>query len=97
MYSVEEGKGRGIDLGYNNIHKKVPSGLGPIYSIFLYGTFLPVSFPPIFDMGEILEECEGDSFPIRKNCEHRNNLLADLTIFLRHPHISNLQIWEYQN
>jgi hypothetical protein len=40
--------------------------LGPIYSIFLCGTFLPVSFPPMFDMGESLEECEGDLFPVGK-------------------------------
>jgi hypothetical protein len=66
MYTIEEGKGRGAELGYNNIHKKIPSGLGLIYSIFLYGTFLPVSFPPIFDMGEILEEFEGDILPIGK-------------------------------
>jgi hypothetical protein len=44
--------------------KKIPSGLGPIYSRLLCGTFLPVSFPPIFDMGESLKECEGDIFPI---------------------------------
>jgi hypothetical protein len=44
------------------IHKKIPSGLGPIYSRFLYGTLLPVSFPPMFDMGESLKECEGDLF-----------------------------------
>jgi hypothetical protein len=44
------------------IHKKIPSGLGPIYSRLLYGTLLPVSFPPMFDMGESLKECEGDLF-----------------------------------
>jgi hypothetical protein len=44
------------------IHKKIPSGLGPIYSRILYGTLLPVSFPPMFDMGESLKECEGDLF-----------------------------------
>jgi hypothetical protein len=48
------------------IHKKIPSGLGPIYSRFLGGTLLPVSFPPMFDMGESLEECEGDLFPVEK-------------------------------
>jgi hypothetical protein len=42
------------------MHKKVPSGLGPIYSRLLCGTFLPVSFPPMFDMREIFKECEGD-------------------------------------
>jgi fucose permease len=46
------------------IHKKIPSGIDPIYSRFLCGTFLPVSFPPIFYMGESLKECEGDLFPI---------------------------------
>jgi hypothetical protein len=48
------------------IHKKIPSGLDPIYSKFLYGTLLPLSFPRMFDMGESLEECEGDLFPVGK-------------------------------
>jgi hypothetical protein len=46
--------------------QKIPCGISPIYSRFLYGTFLSVSFPPIFDMGESLEECEGDLFPFGK-------------------------------
>jgi fucose permease len=45
-----------IVLFFDRIHKKIPSGLGPIYSIFLCGTLLTVIFPPIFDMGESLEE-----------------------------------------
>jgi hypothetical protein len=48
------------------IHKKIPSGLSPIYSRILCGNFLPVSFPPMFDMGESLKECEGDIFPVRE-------------------------------
>jgi hypothetical protein len=48
------------------IHKKSPSGLGPIYSRLLCGTFLLVSVPPMFDMGEIFKECEGDIFPVEK-------------------------------
>ena len=48
------------------IHKKIPSGLDPIYSRLLCGTFLLVSFPPMFDMEESLEECEGDIFPVGK-------------------------------
>jgi hypothetical protein len=48
------------------IHKKIPSGLGPIYSRLLCGTLLPVSFPPMFDMGESLKKCEGDLFPIEE-------------------------------
>jgi hypothetical protein len=54
-------------LFFDHIHKKIPSGLDPIYSRCLCGTFLPVSFPPMFDMGESLEECEGDIFRVRKN------------------------------
>ena len=37
------------------------------------------------------------SFHCRKKFEQRNNLLIDLAIFLGHPHLSGLQIWEYQN
>ena len=55
-----------IVLFFDHIQKKIPSGLDPIYSRFLYGTFLPVSFLPLFDMGESLEECEGDLFPVEK-------------------------------
>jgi hypothetical protein len=50
----------------DNIHKKIPSRLGPIYSIFLRGNFLPLSFPSTFYVGEILEECEGDIFLVGK-------------------------------
>jgi hypothetical protein len=46
--------------------KKISSGLGLIYSKFICGTLLLVSFPPMFDMGEILEECEGYLFPVGK-------------------------------
>jgi hypothetical protein len=48
------------------IHKKIPSGIDPIYSRLLCGNFLPVIFPPMFDMGESLKECEGDLFPVGK-------------------------------
>ena len=46
------------------IHKKIPSGLDPIYFKLLCGTPLPVSFLPMFGMGESLKECEGDFFPV---------------------------------
>jgi hypothetical protein len=55
-----------VVLFLDHIHKKIPSVLGPIYSIFLCGNLFPISFPPMFDMGESLEECEGDIFPIGK-------------------------------
>jgi hypothetical protein len=48
------------------IHKKIPSGLSPIYSRLLCGTMLPVSFPPMFDMGESLKEREDDLFSVKK-------------------------------
>jgi hypothetical protein len=48
------------------IHKKIPIRIGPIYSRLLYGTFLPVSFLPMFDMRERFKECEGDLFLVRK-------------------------------
>jgi hypothetical protein len=55
-----------VVLFLDHIHKNVPSGLDPIYSRLICGTFLPVSFTPIFDMGESLEECEGDLFLVEK-------------------------------
>jgi hypothetical protein len=55
-----------VVLFLDHIHKKISSGLGPIYSRFLCGNFLPISFPPMFDMGESLENFEGDIFPVGK-------------------------------
>jgi hypothetical protein len=55
-----------VALFLDHIHKKIPSGLNPIYSRFLCGTLLPISFPLMFDMGESLEECKGDPFLVRK-------------------------------
>jgi hypothetical protein len=48
------------------IHKKIPSGIDPIYSRLLCGTLFPVSVPPIFDMRESFKECGGDLFFVRK-------------------------------
>jgi hypothetical protein len=55
-----------IILFLDCIHKIIPSGIDPIYSILLSGIFLPLSFPPMFDMGESHKECEGDLFPLGK-------------------------------
>jgi hypothetical protein len=43
-----------VVLFLGRIQKKIPSGLDPIYSRFLSGTLLPISFSPIIDMGESL-------------------------------------------
>jgi hypothetical protein len=56
-----------VILFLDRIHKKISSGLGPIYSRLLHGNFLPVSFPPMFYIGESLKECEGDLFLVGKN------------------------------
>jgi hypothetical protein len=53
-------------LFLDSIHKRVPSGLDPKYSRLLYGVFLIVSLPPMFDIGESLKEHKGDIFPIGK-------------------------------
>jgi hypothetical protein len=45
-----------VVLFLDHIHKKISSGFEPMYSRFLCGTLLPVSFPPMFDMGGSLEE-----------------------------------------
>jgi hypothetical protein len=51
---------------FYRIHKKIPSGIGPIYSRLLCGILLRVSFPPMFDMRERFKECEGDLFLVLK-------------------------------
>jgi hypothetical protein len=55
-----------VILFLDHIHKKIPSGIDAIYSRLLCVTFIPVIFPPMFDMGESLKECEGDLFPFKK-------------------------------
>jgi hypothetical protein len=55
-----------VILFLDHIKIKDISGLIPIYSRLLCGNFLPVSFPPMFDMVKRLKECEGDLFPMGK-------------------------------
>jgi hypothetical protein len=55
-----------VILFLDHIQKKIPSGIDPIYSRIICGDLLPVSFPPMFDMGERLKECEGDIFLVEK-------------------------------
>jgi hypothetical protein len=55
-----------VTLFLDHIHKKIPSGIGPIYSRLLCRTLLPISFPPMFDMGGEFKECDGDLFPVGK-------------------------------
>jgi hypothetical protein len=55
-----------VILLLDHIHKKISSGIDPIYSRLLCGNFLPESFPPMFDMGEIFKEDKGHIFLVRK-------------------------------
>jgi hypothetical protein len=55
-----------VILFLDRINKRISSGLDHIYSILLSDNLLPISFPPMFNMGEILQEYGGDLFPIRK-------------------------------
>jgi hypothetical protein len=58
---------------------------------------LPVTFPPIFDMGKGFKESEGDLFSVRKFFEQSNTPLIDSTISPKHLHLSGLQIKGYQS
>jgi hypothetical protein len=55
-----------VILFLDRINKKISSGLDHIYSILLCDNLLPISFPPMLNMGEILQEYGGDLFPMRK-------------------------------
>jgi hypothetical protein len=55
-----------IIMFLNNINKKIPSGFGLKHSKLLYGIFLTISLPLIFDMGDNLKEHKGDFFPVEK-------------------------------
>jgi hypothetical protein len=55
-----------VILFLDHIHKKIPSGIDPKHSRILCGHFLPIIFPPMFDMRESLKEHKGDLFSIRK-------------------------------
>jgi hypothetical protein len=55
-----------VILFLDNIYERLPSGFDLDHSILLCGNFLTVSFPPMFDKGESLKECEGDLFLVEK-------------------------------
>jgi hypothetical protein len=50
----------------DEIHKRAPSGIDPKYSRFLYVFLMIVSLPPMLEMGDLINECKGDIFPIGK-------------------------------
>jgi hypothetical protein len=48
-------------------------------------------------MGDRLEECKSNFFPIEKIVDRKNTLREDSTIYLQNIHLSVLQVMEYQN
>jgi len=67
------------------------------YYRLLYGPLLRVSAPLVLNMGDRLEECKSNFFPIEKIVDRKNTLPEDSTIYLQNLHLSVLQIMEYLN
>jgi hypothetical protein len=55
-----------VVLFFNEIPKGIPCGGDHKYCKFLCGPFLRVSIPLVLNMGDGLEECKSNLFPIRK-------------------------------
>jgi hypothetical protein len=60
-----------VVLFLNIIPERIPSGCDHKYCRFLSFPFLTVSLPPILDMGDILKECKGNLFSIKKNMNRK--------------------------
>ena len=57
-----------VILLIDDIYKIFPGGFDLEHSRIFCGNFLTVIFPPMFDMEDILKECEGDLFLSEKLC-----------------------------
>ena len=55
-----------VILLLKSVHKIFLGGYGGKHARFLYGGFLTVGFPPIFDMGNNFKEGKGYLLPIGK-------------------------------
>jgi hypothetical protein len=55
-----------VVLFFNGIPEGIPCRGNYKYCIFLYGPLLRVSVLPILNMGDALEECKSNLFPIKK-------------------------------
>lgn len=84
-------------LLFNGMPEGIPCGGEHKYCIFLYGPFLKVSIPLVLNMGDGLEECKSNLFPVKKNCGLKNTLQEDSSIYLQHLYLSFLKIMEYKN
>jgi hypothetical protein len=56
----------GVVLFFNGIPKGIPCGGDHKYCRFLYGPLLRVNIPSVLNMGDDLEECKNNIFPIKK-------------------------------
>ena len=56
----------GIVLFFEGLQKICPSGFKPKNIIIVYGIFLTINVPPIFDMGHNLRECKDDLLRVGK-------------------------------
>jgi hypothetical protein len=55
-----------VVLFFNGILEGIPCGVDQKYFIFLYGPLLRVSIPLVLNMGDNLEECKSNLFPVEK-------------------------------
>jgi hypothetical protein len=55
-----------VEILLEGIHKGYPGGFSPKWHRFIHRVPLPITFPPIFDMGKGFKEHKGDIFTIRK-------------------------------
>jgi hypothetical protein len=75
-----------VVLLFNGIHEGIPCVGDHKYFIFLYGPFLRVSIPLVFNTGDDLEECKSNIFPIGKIVD-RKIPLENIQPFIYNIHI----------
>jgi hypothetical protein len=85
-----------VVLLFKGIPKGIPCRENHKYCRFLYVPLLRVSVLPILNMGDDLEECKSNIFPIGKIVDQKVPF-DQIQPYLQHPNLSILQIMEYQN
>jgi len=81
-----------VVLLLEGFHKICPSEDSPKNINLVYGVFLTVSVPSIFDMWHGLKECKDKIFCIVEVVDGKIAHIANSTIYLGHQHLSDLQI-----
>jgi hypothetical protein len=62
-----------VVLFFNGIPEGIPCRIHHKHCIFLHGPLLIASIPPVFNMGNDLEECKSDIFPIKKIVDQKRS------------------------